>query len=654
MYKEQIEQLIKEVSKKDNNRIIVSGDFGVGKTTMVRKFAEKIKGGFCFNEEGVEGCKNKKAPVKYIDANQDMFHEETIAKIEGIGSIKKEAKHFSENKIWDWLSVLYIKNKKIISFAGIIAILLAIVTIIPLAFEISKWYYMGLIILMPPLMLMLMFLVLHISKIKHKIIIVDNLDRIKFNSFEKILSYKFSKNKIIIFIFDSQNIAERYVEEYGRDLKDPFKIFEKYSTTTINIEYVARQQLHNFFEEEMPNMKDKMQEIIYTLQNAEFSNFRTLKKINGIFLDALPIVEKLEMDMHDYYFILLIRILDPIMAKKIFHEPNFCRNNINQPSFMLGMGEFKESFDKVTLETLGIKNDNSQISRVITSFMESRLVSYNTLWFSSENKELYFFDYELKTIYKTANEIHELSFVRAVDVFRKQQYKGLFGERSLKRIVELMPTTAFEEFYSSNILNSVIQKLSPADFVEKINLKDSGIMRRYEFLEELAGGVIDKYMSGEKKRDIINPRHICFKNNVVIYIESSEVKIFKDFFDAEFQKIRRELTKTKMIQIFKQDSHSIVTNFSFIYFLKVWFQDEIRDLFNNKMINKTWFETTVYYSRKKENFISEEMIMLILSVEGVNLQNVYNNFAGEMMYVDGQEITFNEWIKQKYPSFIKK
>ncbi|NQZ29407.1 MAG: hypothetical protein HRT98_03375 [Mycoplasmatales bacterium] len=464
MYKEQKQLLKKIIEESDSeNKIIIAGNYGIGKTTMISNLIKeefskteieespliqesisntninkkrikinKIKNekittkdkktkSTCNNEEVVKKSykiiNNKN--IKYINAKNIVNEEELITKINSTNFIK-EFKKLDESEKTTWkerLSLLSTKTKKMRSSFSLVSLIGSLATFIGLSLNYETWVFIPFILLISFIILIPWVAYYKYYKYSQKkgIIIVDNLDRIKFSFFEKIITHKFNKNKKIIWIFDLQNISDRYKEEYGFELKKPYEILEKYTDKIINLEYSSANNLHIFFSSEIAYFANEnkvnkesikqlnifLGEIQETLKKIRFFNLRILKRVNQIIFNNAENLLELKIDFNDYYLISLIKVIKPLFAQDLFNNSNFYK-------------ERKENFwiinNSIQVDKI-LKNENQLLKKIINILFEKKkydIVNQDVkMPFDKHHRTLYFEDSILSTIYKGIQEINK-------------------------------------------------------------------------------------------------------------------------------------------------------------------------------------------------------------------------------------------------------
>lgn len=322
--KKKVEKFIE--NNKDGAVLLVSGDFGIGKSTLIEDL-----------ELHKKSCKEIKIMDVDWDINGSIENLERINATEVTRNEKiKKTKSDDVEKVIKRQKNIKITKKILFFIAPIVTSILALNDKEDLKFF---WIPMGISLFIFLVLIIILSVLLYKNKIKKKtqmkkIIVIENLDRMEWESIRNVLSkiHHLSRirKKVFLVTYSTNNISSKFRLKYGESAIGimPTLEIEKYIDKEININNYAKDKCNKISEKIIENqMKDKedfkknhpsaYEKIIEFCQKTEMVNFRAYKNAVIELSENITSINKININPAVIFGLLVLKYFDPEFSLKI-------------------------------------------------------------------------------------------------------------------------------------------------------------------------------------------------------------------------------------------------------------------------------------------------------------------------------------------------
>ncbi|MCK5867101.1 MAG: hypothetical protein KAG14_01750, partial [Mycoplasmataceae bacterium] len=419
-----VEEFQGTLDDEENRVISLTGNFGIGKSSFLKKTLTKEK----YN-------------VKWIDANEVMETSDNVTRqIRSSNGFYSKSKKLLSLHIWVHSFYKYILSMYIPLVIGIVSLLAAINIGTP------NIYYSSLMLIPFVAVLLFDFVSLITSFIigrtlnrsRKKVLVIDNLDRISNEQFVKIIEMKKKKTITVIFVYDLENLITRYEERFGFEPKNLMGMIEKYS----DINYDLTQRITNEYEyifepiERLENEND-IKYIINWLKDINYTNFRVVKMVISKVHANYSFVENAGILLSDYFFIILLRAINYVEFNKLYNDELFVLETTTTFSRKSKEEEFSGSsikgndlFKNIILQYISIFKYHERHTAIKGEIKK-------IIWFPSEFEE---FNNQLSNYWKLPTKKLLSNYNLSNDTSRRLiihiiKDRGQFGIENLKHLI---------------------------------------------------------------------------------------------------------------------------------------------------------------------------------------------------------------------------
>ncbi|TCG12095.1 P-loop NTPase fold protein [Mycoplasma todarodis] len=652
-YAKMNEQLSKDIKEGNIKRILIQGEYGVGKTTFAKNLCESMgyrELEFIKNNNHSDNNKEYKI-VDCVLRNDDQTFMQQLIENEWNGEKdviqleKRKRRHIKKDKLSTHLTFL---------FGSLITIILGLFTLYaPITDKFRKnhhwlnWNVFSLLLISLIILAMISGIILWLQtrKImvkKPKILIIDNIDRCEWEFIVKLLSLiETLQDVIVISIFDSERLRMRYNESFGGNSTNIMEEIEKSFKLQINLNDYSKTNIpllfseNDFIDKRSKNYFLNFLDVLSTNENFNPINYRNINKLHKIYSRNWSAINHMGLNPLHFIVIQYIRLENEYLFRKL--EKCSIESLLDGP---LSLGNIQDEIrnKKLKKEKIKVEDMEYEVGYKYSKFDLSWAVQRS---FSDLNNNFEIFDiFEKENLLFLVNywrienddpKVHEKKINDRLQRYYFYDYDTQREYDEYKEFINAIPTTIFDINNEKKIqwfFKELSDKTLEGKFVSFMNLyigacyekiNDLGLLHRVlkeiiknwnDWIEFISFLKNSHYMNEEKFVALLYASFVF--NNYFIEVDvqtrnaKSMIYIVKDFLtgksaqDTFYEVNEHSLSRSKCVFLKDLEVYQEFTN--------IVLEQLVIDVENFKKTNPFIFELNKIFAKQlKFNYLEKHI-----------------------------------------------